>query len=194
MTRAAIFVGSELRFHEQAKTLEEYLLHEVGMRRHTVSIVPCWNKEPDDVLWTIGLHSAKANRQPLLLAYLGHGFESGWSYGYRSKWQPLQIGYDAIGEKLREHRGPLLVVNECCHAGRIQDQMTWINSDKVPVGVLAACDASETSYGAMLPDIIALWRSRKPYTPVVRRLAARKDHEEQRWGAMLDHHFFAKPA
>lgn len=192
MTRALILVHPELSFSDQAKELERYLRDEVGLRRHAVCRQQCCEMEPDDLAWTIDMHSAKANRQPLLLAYFGHGYPDGWSYGYRSKDVPLQISYDQVGAALRGHRGPLLVINECCYAGKIQDQLTWIGGDRVPVGLLAACGAEEPAYGDMARDILAFWRASKPYAPVRRKLFT-EPHQESRWGAELDHHFFAKP-
>lgn len=191
MTRALILVAHERRFYEQAMLLATYLREEAGLRRHSVCLEPCWNKEPVDVADAVGLHSAKAYKQPLLIAYFGHGYREGWSYGARYRDDPLQVSYGEIGRELSEHRGPLLVLNECCYAGKIQDHLTWIGGDRVPVGLLAACGAEETSLGEMARDVIAFWRASKPYAPVRRRLLS-KTYRERRWGAALDHHFFPK--
>ncbi len=193
MSRAVIFVGGEKRFHERAEFLKRYLLQETGLWKRAVAVVPCWNKEPEEVLVDIQAHSMKAKRRPLLLAYMGHGYEDGWSYGYRTNTSPLRVGYEAIGASLRAHRGPLLVLNDCCHSGRIQDQMAWIGADEIPIGVLAACAASELSYGEMTGDVVASWRARKHYEPLVRQSPTTTSRVEARFGALLDHHFFPKP-
>ena len=194
MPRAAIFVGNELRFYQEAQRLQQYLLDEAGMRKHTVDVIHCWNKEPEEVLFAIGMHSAKANKQPFLLAYIGHGNDYGWTYGFRSPNQTLRVDYDEVGSELREHRGPLLLVNDCCYAGRINDEAAWFGVDGVPVGTISSCDADEASYGLMVSNIIAFWRAGKPYVPVARQGTQFHPHKEQRHGAVLDHYFFPKPA
>lgn len=193
MPRAAIFVGSEKRFYEKAELLEQYLLREAGLRKRAVTLVPCWNKEPEDVLFSIRSHSTKSKKQPLLLAYIGHGYEGGWSYGHRSPTQPLRVGYEEIGANLRTHCGPLLVMNDCCRAGRIQDQLAWVGDDKLPVSVLSACSADELSYGEMVEDIVTSWRAGRHYEPFLRDSPTTQSRSEQRFGAVLDHHFFPKP-
>ena len=192
MTRAVIFCGSERCSYVQAQMLETYLRQEVGLRRHSVSVEACGHKTPDELAWMIGLHSAKANKQPLLIAYFGHGYPDGWSYGHEMQGEPLQISYATIAAKLRNHQSPLLFLNDCCYAAKIHEHMLWIESDRVPITVLSSCSAEETAYGEMTRDILAFWRASKPYVPVKRKFFL-ESLEEQRHGPELDHYFFPKP-
>lgn len=197
MRSAVIVVGGELRFWEQSQEFESYLRRECRLRY--VSVVEGWKRSYESMKSVLGFKAIGAGRQPFLLAYIGHGYESGWSYGVSQGDEELRFPYKDLLSLLREHRqGPTLILNDCCHAGAVADlkvRETPQFEKGAAIGVIAACEQDGYAYGRMVDSVTDSWRQFHHYTPKIRMHVApgAKPVQEHRFGRKyLDVHFFPK--
>lgn len=191
MRSAVIVAGSERVFWKAAAELRDYLQKESRLRY--VVIAEGWNRDPGELASVIAFHAARAMRQPLLLAYIGHGSPHGWRYAVDGG-QDLEFSYERLLGLLSWHRtGPTLVVNDCCHAGSLADPLAR-KGVSMPIGVIAACKAGAFSFGELVPTVIRTWRNRVTYVPQFRAIGRPNEQhvEELRLGPKLDRHFFPR--
>lgn len=191
MQSAMVIMGHERRFHEEGQELVRYLKRECRIRY--VADVDGWWRSPSDMKAVIGIHAARAARQPFLLAYLGHGWDDGWYYGQEQKKQWLTLTYDWLEELLKSREGPTLILNDTCRSGALAERLSkW--REPAEACVIAATSPKGTARGHLVPNVIESWRQGDIYLPRRRTHPNGRAYWERRSGVPHDAFFFTKPA
>lgn len=193
MSRALIIVGHELQAHEEAESYYYFLRKHVGIK--LVKQVSAWNKASSTLLAIIANQCHLAGRQPLLIVYIGHGAKDGWAYGKFDAATWLELSYAKLADALAvSRRGPTLIVNDCCHAAALASAFCERDDECTDVGVISGSTEKGVTYtGSIGTAVLTAWGERRPFEPrKIDQGPTAPPLEENRWGAELDHHFFAK--
>jgi len=149
---------------------------------------------------------SKPINDPTLILYHGHGGRRSWQVNDVST-----ILYWTLMEWLKQIHAPLLIINDCCHAGALIDAVKQTGFSRGKIGIIAACPADREVRPGLQGKILTAWRSKKPYDPMPQHYrgsildcfyvvvsgiqrpngnGSKEDTETIRWGARLDHYFF----
>lgn len=198
MRTALIIVGTELSSTDHAETLYDYVRNVAGIRH--VTICESSKRRPNSLKCVFTNYATRAGRQPLLLAYIGHGYkdrctgQTGWSYGVDHGDVDLRLPYETLLTWLIESRdGPTLFLNDCCHAESFLTPAIRENP-RLKIGMIASSVAQGYSYGDLTRSVIDTWMEGKAYVP--RTYAGTLQRclvQEARFGPELDSHFFPDP-
>ncbi|WKZ28744.1 MAG: hypothetical protein QY323_04390 [Patescibacteria group bacterium] len=191
MKSAMVIMGHHSCFSAPGRSLIDFLKR-VCRIRYVVGILAA-HRDADDLRSVIAIHATRAERQPFLLAYIGHGWDDGWYYGKVNKKVWHTLGYDGLERILKERRGPTLVLNDTCRSGSLVERVrAW--KEPHEASVIAATSPKGTAMGEMTVDLIKSWREHKTYEPRRREYIPGRAFWERRAGLVHDRHFFPKPA
>ena len=189
MQSALIITGHERCFFEQVRALADFLKRECQQRY--VAEADAWCRTPDDLQGLIAFHAARAQRQPFLLAYLGHGWHDGWYYGKQHRKEWLMLTYDWLEALLKKREGPTLVLNDTCRAGSLAQRVRDWNEPHETC-VIAATSPKGCAYGQLTPDVIKSWFIGDTYEPKRRLMKNGRAFWERRAGVAHDKFFLAR--
>ena len=189
MLSAMVVMGHHYCFKERGDELVRYLRHECRMRY--VVGVNAGDRSPDSLKSAIGFHALRAERQPFLLAYVGHGWDDGWYYGKVDKRTWMMVAYDWLVDLLRQRNGPTIILNDTCRSASLTERLAPV--PEIDACVINASTPKGFAYGHLTSDVIESWRKGDAYAPK-RRTYRTRAWWERRSGVMHDRFFFARDA
>ena len=178
MPQAILIYGNSQRFSDESVILRSYLKKETDTR--ILREIPTPYVSEDIVAFRLERAFMKRTKDPLLVLFTGHGSETGWAFD-----DDRRIPYTKLAESLQHARRPVTIINDTCHAMALAvllEQMKKAGAAVDRVSLIAACEADATAIAGLVPQVLHCWRQRK----------AHPSGPKTRWGAELDHHFFAK--
>lgn len=159
MARAVIVAGNSKRFLDQAKQLRSFL-KDSGVE--ALPIIRSAYETPNKVTSVIVQETRRRFRKenPLLVAYLGHGNKHGWALN-----DDNSLEYSGLVKVLAQSKCPVLVINDCCHAGALIDELTAAKVDDAKVGAIASISADQACYPGLTDEILNAWEKNVEYQP-----------------------------
>lgn len=153
----------------------------------------------------LNIFFGKPTHDPTLLLYHGHGGHKYWRINDVST-----ISYWTLLEWIQKINAPLLMINDCCHAGALIDINKRLRVTRQKIGIIAACPTDRMAYPGLQDKILSAWDVSTSYCPTTHsenegmllnlyktimgmlRLSEPEttNDESIRWGEVLDRHFF----
>ena len=162
---AIVVVGNERRFMGAARPFVRYLRTKVGAR---VSVIKGAYLAPDELKAALqGAVTSAPKDAPLLVAYLGHGIDGAWSYALEHQDKPLRLPYAKVAETLARHDGPLVVLNDCCHAASIVPHLEKAGVTPERCLVLSASKAEDVTVPGTAEEVEKQWAEGRVFETVV---------------------------
>lgn len=162
MPRAIIVVGNELRFLRAAEKFRDYL---VSIGIDPIRVIRAAYRSADQLERELSFQVLVATREPLLLAYFGHGLPAGWAHAMESPVESICLGYDRLGPILAKRQASTLLINECCYAAAVIEAVEAASAEPARLAILAASPADQSSYPGMADRVLESWRSGKVHEP-----------------------------
>ena len=159
MARAVIISGDEERHVRQARAFEQYLM-EMACICNIVSLSAHEYENDADFFEALRAAFLAPLGEPLLVVYIGHGSETGWHYA-----SSRMICYDALSVLLSQVEAPVLVLNDCCHAGTIEKALKQTPQPEAR-GIILACKDNEVSFG-FSQTVLDAWSKEEVFCPEV---------------------------
>ena len=168
MTHAIIIVGNERRFMGAARPFAAYLRTKARCGR--VTVITGAYKTPDELDAAVRSALGRASDdEPVLVAYFGHGVDGAWSFALEHQEKPLRLPYEKLAETLSRHDGPLVVLNDCCHAASLVPHLEKAGVRPDRCLLISACGAKEITIPGTAKEVETQWIEGKVFEPVVER-------------------------
>lgn len=165
MSHAVIVVGNEPRFMRDARAFARYLREQARCAR--VSVIRGANLFPAELDGALdGALRAVPRDEPLLLAYFGHGHRDGWGYALEHQEKYFLFPYEALAAKLGDRRGPLVVLNDCCHAESIVPRLEGVGVTPDRCLVISACAADEVIGPGTGEEVVKAWSDARDFMTI----------------------------
>jgi hypothetical protein len=162
---AIVVVGNERRFMGAARPFVRYLRTKVGAR---VSVIRGAYLAPDELSAALkGAIGVVPRDAPLLVAYLGHGLNGAWSFALEHQEKSLRLPYEQVAETLARHPGPLVVLNDCCHAESIVPHLEKAGITPDRCLVLSASKAEDVTIPGTAEEVEKQWAEGKVFETVI---------------------------
>lgn len=166
MPHAVIVVGNERRYVDKSADFARYLHASVGCRR--VDVIRGAYLQPKELERRLQRGIRRAEGQPLLVAYFGHGHEDHWGYALEHQRKHVHFGFERLAALLSAHAGPMAVINDTCHADGLRPFLEKAGLSERCM-LIAACAAEDVSYGVLTKEVVARWKQGEAFEPIVER-------------------------
>src|SRR5512135_2273910 len=156
MSHAIIVVGNERRFVAEARAFARYLGERARCER--VSVLEGAYLAPDELEARLrGAIGDVPRDDAALVAYFGHGARGAWSYALEHQEKYLCFGYARLAAALARHPGPLVIVNDCCHAESLAPHLERAGISPDRCLLISACRADEVIGPGTASEVVAEW-------------------------------------
>lgn len=203
MEQVLLIAGNSIGFFEKTFLLFEFLKDHVDLSGN-MRLLRSAYMNGEDFWRELKDFLEQEGEVPLLLVYHGHGKEDGWQLN-----DTFKISYEALADKLSRSPSPIFLINDCCYAASIICFLENKGVSDEKVGLIAACENNNFSYGELLEEILEQWQEGYIYEPDEYSetnniswkekffswfsfLSEENDEDNvivQRWGAEFDEYF-----
>jgi len=165
MPHAIIVVGNERRFAEEARAFAGYLRERAGCER--VSVLEGAYLAPKELEARLrDAIGAIPREEPALIAYFGHGAKGAWSYALEHQKRYLSFGYAELAAELARHHGPLVIVNDCCHAESLAPHLERAGIGPDRCLLISACRADDVIGPGTGKEVAAEWSESRVFETI----------------------------
>ena len=165
MSHAIIVIGNEPRHVDAALEFVRYLREDVGC---PVGVIHVAFLATDELRSRLRREVRRANGEPLLVVYFGHGMPDHWSYVLERRHLATRFPFKALAEVLAKHDGPIAVINDTCHAEGLKPHLERAGlADRCML--ISACASEEVSYGGLGKEVVDRWREDEPFETIAQR-------------------------
>lgn len=166
MPHAIIVVGNERRFIDETRRFVRHMRKTARCERVTVLRGAYYAPSELDAHLRSALRAVPAD-DVLLVAYFGHGKDGCWSYALEHQGKYLSYGYAELAKTLARHAGPLVMLNDCCHAESLQPFLEKAGVSPERCLLISACAADEVTTTGTGEEVVGQWREGRVFEPVV---------------------------
>lgn len=103
--------------------------------------------------------------EPLLIYFNGHGQDGAWCFCTKDgrAFSPFVLPHRKLIRALREQRGPLIIIADCCYAMSLFESLNKLKCKKLLIGL---SPKNMVGYDSVLDRVIEKWLSKKIADPL----------------------------